>query len=144
MVGGVAILVLVAVVVPADLVYFLFTPMLPPLIVASRGRIQSAHARAFATGYLVTDLRIIFVAQWPAGAEYRWMWLHRLPPARVEADERGVGTITFGTSFRTRWTLASKPNSGAWAPFVPDLHAVADAPRVAELIRQAQSTPLPR
>jgi hypothetical protein len=139
-----AFVVLLAIFDPSFPIFALFVPMFVVMATATPGQLRSLHLRAQATKYLVTDLRIIFVMQWPAGAEFRWVWHHRLPRARVKADKRGVGTITFGTSRWTRWTLANKPQSGAWAPFVPDLHAVADAPRVAELIRQAQRTPLPR
>lgn len=66
-----------------------------------------------------------------------------LGPPRIKADERGIGTITFGTSRWTRWQLANRPQAGTWAPFVPDLYAIADAPRVAELIGEAQRA-LPR
>lgn len=113
------------------------------LFASALPRLQTRRARAFATTYLVTDQRIIFAAQWPSGAEYRWVWLDRLGPPRVEADDRGVGTITFGTSRWTRWQPANNPQTGAWAPFVPDLYAIADAPRVAELIDAARSA-LPR
>jgi hypothetical protein len=140
---GAAFLVLVTVFDPGFPIYFLYVPVIPVLMVASGGQLRSAHARAQAVTYLVTDQRIVFVMQWPTGAEFRWVRHHRLPPARVKADRRGVGTITFGTSRWTRWTLANKPQLGAWAPFAPDLHAIADAERVAGLIRQAQSTPLP-
>ncbi|MCR6487780.1 hypothetical protein M8542_33640 [Amycolatopsis sp. OK19-0408] len=114
----------------------LFTTTLPHL--------RNSRARAFATTYLVTDQRIIFVAQWPSGAEYRWVRLSRLGPPRVKADDRGVGTITFGTSPWTRWQLANKPQPGAWAPFVPDLYAIAGAARVAELISAARQPVIAR
>ncbi|MFJ9787746.1 hypothetical protein ACIRSS_49795 [Amycolatopsis sp. NPDC101161] len=104
---------------------------------------QIRCTRAFATTYLVTDRRIIFAAQWPTGAEYRWVRFSRLGPPRVKPDERGIGTITFGTSRWIRWQLANRPQAGTWAPFVPDLYAIADAPRVAELIAEAQRA-LPR
>jgi len=141
---GVTLLVLVGVFDPAFPIEIPYLSLLPVLAVASRRQLQPARARAHATTYLVTDLRVIFVAQWPSGAEFRWVWHHRLPPARVKAGEHDIGTITFGTSPWTRWVLANKPYSGAWAPFVPDLHAIADAERVAELIRRAQRTPLPQ
>ncbi|WP_410673505.1 hypothetical protein [Amycolatopsis sp. cmx-4-68] len=112
-------------------------PMLTVLFIAQGQQLQTRRARALATTYLVTDQRIIYVAQWPTGAEYRWVRLVRLPPARVKAGEDGVGTITFGTSWWTRGRLAQKEHLGAWAPFVPELRAIADAPRVADLIRQA-------
>lgn len=135
-------LVLAAVFDPDFPFEVLYLSLIPVFVVASRRQLQPARARALATTYLVTDRRIVFVAQWPTGAEFRWAWHHRLPPARTKTDERGVGTITFGTSPWIRWTLANQPHSGAWAPFAPDLHAIADAERVAELIRQAQRTPL--
>jgi hypothetical protein len=140
---GVTALVLMGTFDPDFPIEFLYLSMIPLAVVASRTQLQGLRARAFAATYVVTDLRVIFVMQWPTGAEFRWVWHHRLPPARTKTDERGVGTITFGTSPWTRWTLANKPQSGAWAPFAPDLHAIADAERVAELIRQAQRAPLP-
>lgn len=140
---GVTAVVLVGTFDPGFPIEFFYVSMIPLFYVASRRQFQGLRARASATTYLVTDLRVIFVTQWPAGAEFRWVWHHRLPPARTKVDERGVGTITFGTSPWTRWALANKPQSGAWAPFVPDLHAIANAGRVAALIRQAQSAPLP-
>jgi hypothetical protein len=140
---GVTALVLVGTFDPDFPIEVFYLSMIPLAAVASRTQLQGLRARAFATTYLVTDLRVIFVMQWPTGAEFRWVWHHRLPPARTKTDERGVGTITFGTSPWARWILANKPQSGAWAPFAPDLHAIADAERVAELIRQAQRTPLP-
>lgn len=139
-----ALVVLLAVLDPSDPIYVLYMPMIVVMAAFTPGHLRSVHARAQATKYLVTDLRIVFVMQWPTGAEFRWVWHHRLPPARVKANSRGIGTITFGTSRWTRWSLANKPQFGAWAPFAPRLHAIADAQQVAELIRQAQATPLPR
>jgi hypothetical protein len=114
----------------------LFTTTVPQL--------QSRRARALSTTYVVTDQRIVFAAHWPNGAEYRWVRFSRLGPPRVKADDGGVGTITFGTSRWTRWQLATKPQAGVWVPFVPDLYAVADAPRVAELIDEARNALLRR
>jgi hypothetical protein len=106
-------------------------------VVTTNLQLQSHRARALATTYLVTDQRIIFVAQWPTGAEYRWVRLVFLQEPRVKAGEDGVGTITFGASWWTRWQLVQKQQLGAWAPFAPELRAIADAPHVADLIRQA-------
>jgi hypothetical protein len=59
-------------------------------------------------------------------------------PPRVRVDHHGTGTITFGASRWLRWNLAAKPRLGAWAPIVPELYAIPDAERVAELIRRAR------
>ncbi|WP_326949885.1 hypothetical protein OG439_14545 [Amycolatopsis sp. NBC_01307] len=104
-------------------------------------RLANRRARLDVETYFVTDRRVVFVAQWPTGAEFRWAWLNRLGPAQVKT---GADTVIFGTSFAARWRVANQNHEGAWAPFVPELWAIPDAERVAALIRQAQSAPFPK
>jgi hypothetical protein len=107
-------------------------------------RLQNRRARLDVETYFVTDRRIVFVAQWPTGAEFRWVWLNHLQPARIRATGQGDGTITFGTPLGLRWRLLGTPNQGAWVPFTPELWAIPHAERVAALIRQAQSGEIPK
>ncbi|MEA5361547.1 hypothetical protein VA596_18535 [Amycolatopsis sp., V23-08] len=109
-------------------------------------RLRNRRARLDVETYFVTDRRIVFVAQWPTGAEFRWVWLNRLQPARARVgdDGTGTGTVTFGTPLGVRWRLLGTPHQGAWVPFTPELWAIPDAERVAALIRQAQSGTIPK
>lgn len=123
----------------AEAFFALFTG-LPACLIIMHAQLQSRRSRAYATTYLVTDQRIIFVTQWQSGVEHRWVRFGRLGPPRVKVDEQGVGTITFGKS---RWARR-QPGSDARTPFAPDLRAIADARRVAELIAEAQHALLRR
>ncbi|MFJ1759836.1 hypothetical protein ACIOD2_05925 [Amycolatopsis sp. NPDC088138] len=107
-------------------------------------RLQIRRARLNVETYFVTDRRIVFVAQWPTGAEFRWVWLNLLQPARARVGDDGTGTVTFGTDPLARWRLIKMSYRGAWAPFTPELWAIPDAERVAALIRQAQSGTIPK
>jgi hypothetical protein len=107
-------------------------------------RLRNRRARLDAETYFVTDRRIGFVAQWPTGAEFRWVWLNHLLPARTRAGGDGTGTVTFGTPLGVRWQRSGMWDRDAWAPFTPELWAIPDAERVAALIRQAQSGPVPK
>ncbi|MDT7804091.1 MAG: hypothetical protein QOI78_7524 [Actinomycetota bacterium] len=107
-------------------------------------RLRNRRARLDVETYFVTDRRIVFVAQWPTGAEFRWGWLNLLQPAQARAGDDGTGTVTFGTPVGLRWRLLGTPNQGAWVPFTPELWAIPDAGRVAALIRQAQSGTIPK
>jgi hypothetical protein len=104
-------------------------------------RLQSRRALSLATVYLVTDRRIIFVAEWPSGAEFRWAWLGQLPTPHVRADDHGIGTITFRGAVWARVNGLRDPLRGAWAPFTPRLRTVPDVSRVADLILQGQGRP---
>ncbi|MFD5244228.1 hypothetical protein ACFWIW_06780 [Amycolatopsis sp. NPDC058340] len=102
-------------------------------------RLLDRRARDRALSYLVTSRRIIFVANWPSGTEFRWVWvryLHLSP--QVKVDETGVGTITFGSRW-SRSRISENELRGAWAPPVPELRAIPDARRVADLIEQARN-----
>ncbi|MFG1646300.1 hypothetical protein ACGFMK_38985 [Amycolatopsis sp. NPDC049252] len=107
-------------------------------------RLRNRRARLDVETYFVTDRRIVFVAQWPTGAEFRWVWLAHLKPARTRAGGDGTGTVTFGTPLGVRWRLLGTPYQGAWVPFTPELWAIPEAERVAALIRQAQSGTIPK
>lgn len=129
----------VATVVYDDLTMYVAVIVAAVFVVSTSGaQVRDRRARALVTTYLVTDRRIVFVAQWPNGAEFRWVWHHLMRPPRVRVDHHGTGTITFGASRWLRWNLAAKPRLGAWAPIVPELYAIPDAERVAELIRRAR------
>ncbi|MBB5849985.1 hypothetical protein ACFQ05_22545 [Amycolatopsis umgeniensis] len=102
-------------------------------------RILARRARDRALSYLVTTQRIIFVANWPTGAEFRWVWLAYLQvPHRVKADEAGLGTITFGGRWNRSRTQENELR-GAWATPVLELRAIPEARRVADLIVQARN-----
>ncbi|MEU3627623.1 hypothetical protein BS329_39520 [Amycolatopsis coloradensis] len=101
-------------------------------------RASDRRARDRAMSYLVTSHRIIFVASWPNGTEFRWAWLpYLLLPPRVKADASGVGTISFG-GWWSRVQFREKELRGAWAPPVLELRAIADAANVAKLIVQTR------
>jgi hypothetical protein len=102
---------------------------------SSYDRVQKERVLSLATVYLITDRRIIYAAEWPSGAEFRWVWLNQLPAPRVRVGEQGVGTISFSSS-------------GVWArvrgvSFTAPLRAVPDATRVADLIVQIQDRSRP-
>jgi hypothetical protein len=107
-------------------------------------QLRSRRARLDVETYFVTDRRIVFVAQWRTAAEFRWVWLNHLQPARTRAAGDGTGTVTFGSRPWVRWRMLRLSRQGPWAPFTPELWAVPDAERVAALIRQAQSAPVPK
>jgi hypothetical protein len=104
-------------------------------------RVRGRRALSLAIVYLVTDRRIVFVAEWPSGAEFRWVWLGQLAAPHVRADEQGIGTIVFSEGAWARFKGARGSMREVWAPFTPRLRAVPDASRVAELIRQVQGRP---
>ncbi|KZB85945.1 hypothetical protein [Amycolatopsis regifaucium] len=118
-------------------------PMLGGLLIAffcvAYQRLLDRRSRAGVTTYLVTNQRIVFAANWLNGSEFRWVWLTWLPSEpRVRADDTGVGTIVFGS----RWSRARVRENelrGAWAPPALELHQVADAQRVADLILNARA-----
>ncbi|SFO62575.1 hypothetical protein [Amycolatopsis rubida] len=45
--------------------------------------------------YLVTDRRIVFVAERPSGVEFRWAWFTELRTPRVHDYRDGTGTVDF-------------------------------------------------
>ena len=106
-------------------------------------RLKTRRGWAHAVIYQVTSHRIIFIAQWPAGAEFRWVWLGPLSEPRVSAGADGVGTVTFRINPLTRWQLRNNELQGAWAPFVAELRNIPDAQQVADLITWLQGRSLP-
>jgi len=115
-----------------------YAGMLPAFGVLLFQRVTDRRARDRALSYLVTSQRIIFVASWPNGTEFRWVWLRfvQMPP-KAKAGEAGVGTITFGGVWGRR-QLRENELRGAWAPLYLELRAIADVENVANLIAQAQ------
>ncbi|MEV7548380.1 hypothetical protein AB0N89_01990 [Amycolatopsis sp. NPDC089917] len=134
--------------VPAALLIFSWVAdsRWPPLIglfaaffVLFHQRLSDRRSRDRVLSYLVTTQRIVFVATWQSGTEFRWVWLRYLQLApSVEVDETGVGTITYGSRW-SRARLRGNELRGAWAPPVMELRAIPDARRVADLIEQARN-----
>jgi hypothetical protein len=108
-------------------------------------QLQSRRALAKATTYVVTTVRLVLVAQWPTGAEYRWARLDGLARPEIKLRPDGTGTIWFGMRPYTRWRLRNQPVRGAWVEFLPELRAIPDAQRVAALIEGVQPAgPVPQ
>ncbi|WP_229907570.1 hypothetical protein [Amycolatopsis oliviviridis] len=102
-------------------------------------RMTDRRSRENALSYLVTTQRIIFVANWHSGTEFRWIWFQyiRFRPS-VKADETGVGTIKYGKAWH-RFRFRNEELRGAWAPPALELRAIKDARRVADLIEQGRN-----
>ncbi|WP_328603929.1 hypothetical protein OG943_28110 [Amycolatopsis sp. NBC_00345] len=125
--------------------FFAWYPALAVMVTPVIYQLQGRRALTVATTYVVTTVRLVLVAQWPAAAEYRWVRLNDLGRPEVKQRPDGTGTILFGTRPYTRWGLRNQPVRGAWAPFLPELRAIPDAQRVAALIEGAQHAgPVPR
>jgi hypothetical protein len=117
----------------------MYTGLLAAFFSVGYQRLVDRRSRARAMTYVVTNQRIIFAVNWPNGSEYRWIGLNWLPSEpRVRADESGVGTIVFGSSW-SRWRSRENELRGAWVPPVLELFQIADAQRVAELIVNARA-----
>jgi len=102
-------------------------------------RLTDRRSRETVLSYLVTTQRIVFVANWPNAAEFRWVWFQYLQFApSVKVDETGVGTITYGSHWR-RFKMKNEELRGAWAPPALELRAIRDARRVADLIEQGRN-----
>ncbi|WP_051166220.1 hypothetical protein [Amycolatopsis orientalis] len=134
---GILLVVVAALSVGQDLGYEVMLGWLVVLsLFAASGFERNRERRGFIAGttYLVTDRRLIFVSQWPPGAEFRWVQLADLRPPRVRDHGDGTGTIDFRPTVR-EWLrdqgFRSRP---AWFPILPELMAVRDAAQVAELI----------
>ncbi|WP_101438069.1 hypothetical protein [Amycolatopsis echigonensis] len=91
---------------------------------------------------LVTDRRLVFVADRPGGIEFRWVWFPDLPEPRVRDHADGTGTVDFHPTL-SEWLRDQKFRAQPSAyPMLPELMAVRDAARVADLIaRNARRTP---
>jgi len=93
------------------------------------------------TSYLVTDQRLIFVSAGECGTEYRWVPLDGLRPPRVRAHGDGTGTIDFRPTVPEWLRDQGYRTRPAWQPALPELMAVRDPDRVAELIARNGSRP---
>ncbi|MEV8615193.1 hypothetical protein AB0383_46110 [Amycolatopsis sp. NPDC051373] len=95
----------------------------------------SARSKRFAaTSYIVTDRRLILVVHWPHGNDFRWVPIRLLGSPRVHELGDGVGTVDFDRSV-TRWMRRREPwRFPSLAPIDPELIAIPDARKVAELI----------
>ncbi|MET9263652.1 hypothetical protein [Amycolatopsis sp. NPDC004079] len=92
--------------------------------------------------YLVTDRRIVFVADRPGGIEFRWVWLPDLAAPRVRDHGDGTGTVGFGAPVRVRLRAQKFQARSLLTTMVPELVAIEDPEHVAELIaRNAPRTP---
>ncbi|MGW4401468.1 hypothetical protein ACWEHA_39740 [Amycolatopsis nivea] len=94
--------------------------------------------------YLVTDRRLVFVADRPSGAEFRWVWLPDLGKPRVRDHGDGTGTVGFGASLRVWLRDQQFRAQSSLATMVPELIAIEEPEHVADLIAQhAPRSPAP-
>lgn len=92
--------------------------------------------------YLVTDRRIVFVADRPGGIEFRWVWLPDLAAPRVRDHGDGTGTVGFGAPVRVRLRAQKFQARSLLTTMVPELVAIEDPEHVAGLIaRNAPRAP---
>ncbi|OXM46078.1 hypothetical protein [Amycolatopsis alba] len=139
---------MVALAVPFVFLFFVWVEHsgLPPFIglfaaffILFHQRLSDRRSRENVLTYMVTNQRIIFVANWQAGTEFRWVWFRYLQhPPEVKVDETGVGTVTYGSRWG-RSRVRSNELRGAWAAPVLELRAIPDARRVADLIEEARN-----
>ncbi|WP_116204465.1 hypothetical protein [Amycolatopsis circi] len=92
--------------------------------------------------YLVTDRRIVFVADRPGGIEFRWVWFPDLEEPQVRDHGDGTGTVGFAAPMRVRLRAQKFQARSLLTSMVPELVAIEDPEHVAELIaRNAPRTP---
>lgn len=93
--------------------------------------------------YLVTDRRLVFVADRPGGVEFRWIWLPDLGEPRVRDHGDGTGTVGFGPTV-AEWLRDQQYRAqSSLSLMLPELIAIEDAEHVAELLaRNAPRAPV--
>ncbi|WP_037815342.1 hypothetical protein [Amycolatopsis sp. VC5-11] len=93
--------------------------------------------------YLVTDRRLIFVADRPGGIEFRWIWHPDLREPRVRDHGDGTGTVDFRPTLREWLRDQQYRAQSSLSMMLPELLAIEDAEHVAELIvRNAPRSPV--
>ncbi|WP_037364842.1 hypothetical protein [Amycolatopsis orientalis] len=92
--------------------------------------------------YLVTDRRLVFVADRPGGVEFRWVWLPDLGEPRVRDHGDGTGTVGFRGHSWGRLRYQKFWAQSSLTTMVPELIAIEGPEHVAELItRNAPRSP---
>ncbi|WP_051166219.1 hypothetical protein [Amycolatopsis orientalis] len=106
-------------------------------LASERNRRRKALLRGLT--YQVTDRRVVFGADRPGGAEFRWVWLPELGEPRVRDHGDGTGTVGFGAPLHVRMRDLQFRAESPLVAMVPELVAIEDPQHVAELIaRNAQ------
>ncbi|MCG3751372.1 hypothetical protein [Amycolatopsis sp. Poz14] len=84
--------------------------------------------------YLVTDRRLVFVADRPGGIEFRWVWLPDLDEPRLRDHGDGTGTVSFKGPSRVRLRDQKFQAQSSLTTMTPELIAIEEPEHVAELI----------
>ncbi|GAB3396374.1 hypothetical protein [Amycolatopsis echigonensis] len=99
---------------------------------SERNRRRKALLRGLT--YLVTDRRVVFVADRPGGIEFRWVLLPDLGKPRVRDHGDGTGTVGFGAPLGLRMRDLQFRAESPLVTMVPELIAIDDPEHVADLI----------
>jgi hypothetical protein len=101
------------------------------------GRIPVARREARRTRYGITDQRVLLLTG-AFGQRLTAMQLKDLPPAQLDVDRSGYGSITFGIPVSPFRVPPGWPTMGMWSQ-PPAFTSIADARRVYEVLNEAKA-----